>query len=167
MQSKAGIVAAGDTFHRSAKRHRCHIKIRARSAHLLKPSAVSRQLSAGNKSRARVSRLSSFSLTVFRLAHKCRTFLFFVIPDLIRNLCCLFPRCQASDMGGFPFPISHSPFPAKRHKTGICAPRILYRINASAHQPTKKAERPIMGRPAFFRIISPIFLPFHSSQVFP
>ncbi len=52
----------GDTFHRSAKRHRCHIKIRRRRRHLLKPSAVSRQLSAvgGGYNRARPFPISHF-----------------------------------------------------------------------------------------------------------
>ena len=75
------------------------------------PSAVSRR--QGTRPGAR---LLSFSLTVFRLAHKCST------------------------------------TPKMRNKTGICAPRILRRICASAHQRINPCHK--KNAPKFLRAFS-------------
>ena len=63
---KTGIVPEGHTSHRSAKRHRCHIKIRRRRRHLLKPSAVCRQPSALDPAERASPVFQSFSLSVFQ-----------------------------------------------------------------------------------------------------
>ena len=63
---KTGNVPEGHTSHRSAKRHRCHIKIRRRRRHLLKPSAVCRQPSALDPAERASPVFQSFSLSVFQ-----------------------------------------------------------------------------------------------------